>query len=123
MPRLSLGLDSKRLEALYEMTICVSCTLLDMGHPLPRLGKAKVMSYEEARAKRAAKEVAKEAKGKGKRGRECKSAMPEANEAEGRRNHRGQVEMVGNARLLCQRQMRQSRREAQWHKIRRANTG
>ncbi|OBT39571.1 hypothetical protein VE00_09486 [Pseudogymnoascus sp. WSF 3629] len=41
------------------------------------LGKAKVMSYEdleEARAKRAEKEAAKEAKGKGKRGRKCKSA-------------------------------------------------
>ena len=41
------------------------------------LGKAKIMSYEdleEARAKRAEKEAAKEAKGKGKRGRKCKSA-------------------------------------------------
>jgi hypothetical protein len=48
------------------------------------LGKAKVMSYEdlkEARAKRAEKEAAKEAKGKGKRGRKCKSATPEADEA------------------------------------------
>ena len=42
------------------------------------------MSYEdleEARAKRAEKEAANEAKGKGKRGRKCKSATPEADEA------------------------------------------
>ena len=42
------------------------------------------MSYEdlkEARAKRAEKEAAKEAKGKGKRSRKCKSATPEADEA------------------------------------------
>ncbi|KFY47128.1 hypothetical protein V494_00149 [Pseudogymnoascus sp. VKM F-4513 (FW-928)] len=48
------------------------------------LGKAKVMSYEdleEARAKRAEKEAAKEAKGKGKRGRKCKSATSEVDEA------------------------------------------
>ncbi|KAJ9656100.1 hypothetical protein H2201_008637 [Coniosporium apollinis] len=48
------------------------------------LGKAKVMSYEdleEARAKRAEKDAAKEAKGKGKRGRKCKSATPKADEA------------------------------------------
>jgi hypothetical protein len=47
------------------------------------LGKAKVMSYEdleEAQAKRAEKEAAKEAKGKGKRGQKCKSASPEADE-------------------------------------------
>jgi len=47
------------------------------------LGKAKVISYkdlEEARAKRAAKDVAK-AKGKGKRGRKPKSAVPEVKEA------------------------------------------
>jgi len=47
------------------------------------LGKAKVMSYEdleEARAKRAAKDAAK-AKGKGKRGRKSKSAVPEVQEA------------------------------------------
>ena len=46
------------------------------------LGKAKVMSYkdiEEARAKRAAKEVIK---GKGKCGRKRKSAAPEAGEPE-----------------------------------------
>jgi hypothetical protein len=46
------------------------------------LGKAKVMSYEdieEARAKRAAKEVIK---GKGKRGRKRKSAALEADEPE-----------------------------------------
>ena len=45
------------------------------------LGKAKVMSFEdleEARAKRAEKEAAKEAKGKGKRGRKCKNATSEA---------------------------------------------
>jgi hypothetical protein len=49
------------------------------------LGKAKVISYEdleEARAKRAEKEAAREAKGKDKRGRKSKSAMPEADEAE-----------------------------------------
>ena len=42
------------------------------------LGKAKVMSYEdleEARAKRAEKEAAKEAKGKGKRGRPKSAAL------------------------------------------------
>ncbi|KAF4627109.1 hypothetical protein G7Y89_g11046 [Cudoniella acicularis] len=47
------------------------------------LGKAKVISYEdleEARAKRAEKEAAKEAKGKGKRGRKRKSGTPEADE-------------------------------------------
>jgi hypothetical protein len=46
------------------------------------LGKAKVMSYgdiEEARAKRAAKEVMK---GMGKRGRKRKSAALEADEPE-----------------------------------------
>ena len=46
------------------------------------LGKAKVMSFEdieEARAKRAAKEVMK---GKGKRGRKRKSAALEADEPE-----------------------------------------
>jgi hypothetical protein len=45
------------------------------------LGKAKVMSYEdleEARAKRAEKEAAKEAKGKRKRGQKRKNAEPEA---------------------------------------------
>ena len=48
------------------------------------LGKAKVMSYEdleEARAKRTKKEAAKEAKGKGRRSRKCKSATPKADEA------------------------------------------
>ena len=48
------------------------------------LGKAKVMSYEdlvEARAKRAEKEAAKEAKGKGKR-RKPKSAGPEVEASE-----------------------------------------
>jgi hypothetical protein len=50
------------------------------------LGKAKVISYEdleEARAKRVAKDAAKEAKeanGKGKRGRKRKSGTPEAEE-------------------------------------------
>ncbi len=42
------------------------------------------MSYEdlkEARAKRAEKEAANKAKGKGKRGQKCKSATPEADEA------------------------------------------
>jgi hypothetical protein len=46
---------------------------------------AKVISYEdfqEARVKRAEKDATKEAKGKGKRGRKRKSAMPEAGEAE-----------------------------------------
>ncbi|OBT48116.1 hypothetical protein VE00_01033 [Pseudogymnoascus sp. WSF 3629] len=55
------------------------------------LGKAKVMSYEdleEARAKHANKEAAKEAKGKGKRGRKCKSATSEVDEASmGKANH------------------------------------
>jgi hypothetical protein len=48
------------------------------------LGKAKVMSYEdleEARAKRAGKEAAKEAKSKGKRNRKCKNTTAEAEEA------------------------------------------
>jgi len=47
------------------------------------LGKAKVMSFEdleEARAKRAEKDAAKEAKGKGKRGRKRKSDTLEAEE-------------------------------------------
>jgi hypothetical protein len=54
------------------------------------LGKAKVMSYEdleEARAKRAEKEAAKEAKGKGKR-RKPKSAGPEV-EASADKGKRG----------------------------------
>ena len=49
------------------------------------LGKAKVMSYEgleEARAKRADKEAAKEAKGKGNRGQKRKSAALEADAPE-----------------------------------------
>jgi hypothetical protein len=56
------------------------------------LGKAKIMSYEdlgEARAKRAEKEAAKEAKGKGKRGRKPKSAAPEAEEASADKVKRG----------------------------------
>jgi hypothetical protein len=56
------------------------------------LGKAKVMSYEdleEARAKRAEKEAAKEAKGKGKRGRKPKSAVSEAEEAFADKGNRG----------------------------------
>lgn len=56
------------------------------------LGKAKVMSYEdleEARAKRAEKEAAKEAKGKGKRGRKPKSAAPEVEEASADNAKRG----------------------------------
>ncbi len=43
------------------------------------LGKAKVMSYEdleEARSKRAEKEAAKSAKGKGRRGRKPKNIAP-----------------------------------------------
>lgn len=54
--------------------------------------KAKVMSYEdleEARAKRAEKEAAKEAKGKGKCGRKCKGATPEADEATADKAKRG----------------------------------
>jgi hypothetical protein len=50
------------------------------------------MSYEdleEARAKRAEKETANEAKGKGKRGRKCKSATPEADEATADKAKRG----------------------------------
>jgi hypothetical protein len=57
------------------------------------LGKAKVMSYEdleEARAKRAEKEAAKEAKGKGKRGRKPKSAAPEAEEVSADKGKCGQ---------------------------------
>jgi multidrug resistance efflux pump len=49
------------------------------------LGKAKVISYEdleEARAKRANKEAAKEAKGKGKCSRKRKSAILEADALE-----------------------------------------
>jgi hypothetical protein len=56
------------------------------------LGKAKVMSYEdlqEARAKRAEKDAAKEAKGKGKRGRKRRSAMSEAEEATADKVKRG----------------------------------
>ena len=56
------------------------------------LEKTKVMSYEdleEARAKRAEKEAANEAKGKGKRDRKCKSATPEADEATADKAKRG----------------------------------
>ena len=56
------------------------------------LGKAKVMSYEdleEARAKRAEKEAAKEAKGKGKPGHKPKSAAPEAEKASADKGKRG----------------------------------
>ena len=56
------------------------------------LGKVKVMSYEdlkEVRAKRAEKEAAKEAKGKGKHGRKPKSAAPEAEEASADNGNRG----------------------------------
>ncbi|KAH7317393.1 hypothetical protein BKA65DRAFT_411205, partial [Rhexocercosporidium sp. MPI-PUGE-AT-0058] len=48
------------------------------------LRKAKVMSYKdlkEARVKRAEKDTAKKAKGKGKRSRKRRSATPEANAA------------------------------------------
>ena len=71
------------------------------------LGKAKVMSYEdleEARAKRAEKEAAKEAKGKGKRGRKPKSAVSKAEEASADKGNRG------SARVLRQKQIRQSQR-------------
>ena len=50
------------------------------------------MSYEdleEAQAKRAEKDAAKEAKGKGKRGRKCKSATLEAEEATADKANRG----------------------------------
>jgi hypothetical protein len=56
------------------------------------LGKAKVMSYEdleEARAKRAEKEAAKEAKGKGKRGRKPKDGVSEAEDASADKENRG----------------------------------
>jgi len=56
------------------------------------LGKAKVMSYEdlkEARTKRAEKEAAKEAKGKGKRGRKPKNSPLEANDASGDKENHG----------------------------------
>ena len=56
------------------------------------LGKAKVMSYEdleEARAKRAGEEAAKEANGKGNRGRKPKSAAPEVEEASADKGKRG----------------------------------
>ena len=56
------------------------------------LGTAKVISYEdlqEARAKRAEKDAAKEAKGKGKRGRKRKSATPEAEAATADKAKRG----------------------------------
>ncbi|KAF2681185.1 hypothetical protein K458DRAFT_444754 [Lentithecium fluviatile CBS 122367] len=49
------------------------------------LGKAKVMGYEElkeAREKRVEKDAGQKAKGKGKRGRKCMSAVPEADTAE-----------------------------------------
>jgi len=55
------------------------------------LGKAKVMSYEdleEARAKRAKKEAAKDAKGKGKRSQKPKSAAPEAPADKGKRGQK-----------------------------------
>ena len=50
------------------------------------------MSYEdleEARAKCAEKDVAKEAKGRGKRGRKCKNATLEAEEATADKANRG----------------------------------
>jgi hypothetical protein len=56
------------------------------------LGTAKVMSYgdlEAAREKRAEKDAAKEAKGKGKRGWKCKSATLEADEATADKAKRG----------------------------------
>jgi hypothetical protein len=56
------------------------------------LRTAKVMSYadlQEARVKRAKKDAAKEAKGKGKRGRKRKSATPEAVEATADKAKRG----------------------------------
>ncbi|KFX87753.1 hypothetical protein V490_08027 [Pseudogymnoascus sp. VKM F-3557] len=55
-------------------------------------GRRKVMSCEdlgEARAKRAEKEAAKEAKGKGKRGRKCKGATSEVDEASMGKANRG----------------------------------
>jgi hypothetical protein len=56
------------------------------------LGKAKVMSYEDledARTKRAEKEAAKQAKGKGTRGRKPKSAAPEVEEVSTDERDRG----------------------------------
>ncbi|OCL07726.1 hypothetical protein AOQ84DRAFT_222595 [Glonium stellatum] len=56
------------------------------------LGKARVMTYndlEAARVKRAEKEAAKEAKGKGIRGRKLKSAPPETEEATADKGKRG----------------------------------
>jgi hypothetical protein len=67
------------------------------------LGKAKVMSYEdlqEARTKRAEKEAAKEAEGKGKRGRKPKNAALESegasadNVKRGRKRKRAVTESV-----------------------------
>lgn len=58
------------------------------------LGTAKVMSYEDletAREKRAEKDAAKEARGKGRRGRKCKSATPEADEATADKAKRGRA--------------------------------
>jgi hypothetical protein len=56
------------------------------------LGRARVMTYEDieaARAKHAEKGAAKEAKGKGKRGRKPKSATPETEEATTDKGKRG----------------------------------
>jgi len=55
------------------------------------LGKAKVMSYKdlkEARVKRAEKEAAKEAKGKGKRGRKPKNGISKAEDASADKENR-----------------------------------
>jgi len=56
------------------------------------LGRAKVMSWEdlkEARTKRAEKEAAKEAKGKGKRGRKPKNTVLETEDASADKDNRG----------------------------------
>jgi len=56
------------------------------------LGKAKVMSYEdleEARAKRAEKDAAEEAKGKRKRDRKPKNGVPEGDDASADKENRG----------------------------------
>ncbi|OBT81120.1 hypothetical protein VE02_10223 [Pseudogymnoascus sp. 03VT05] len=112
MPGLAAGLTIDLFS--YENSSTISKSLV--------LGKAKVMSYEdlvEARAKRAGKEAAKEAKGNGKRGRKCKSATPD--EAITDKAKRGQkrkraMPKADASEPKAKVVTRQSQRETQWRR-------